>query len=245
MQLSEKKCVIASVLVRQVLAKQPLRDFSLNSCLFNIRIGELTPDGSSPLPYAIISVFAIAPMDPEFLKPPGQGVSDLQACYDHALSGLIKAGTDLDQVGTELNRAQITFYNAIDDYFKQLQLQIDNKNKAIRLMLEQKIEIYSVMSPLQNELVKLQDENTTLRTRNEYLTGILTANSSGTGDLLPPGTLQENFSGISSTDLFCPRLIIHNSRNLQTILTALKTTYYMRPRTEHLVHYLIAHVIQL
>ena len=159
-------------------------------------------------------------MDPKFLDLRVQGVSDLQACYDHALAGLIKAGTDLDQVGTELNRAQITFFNAIDDYFNQLQLQIDNKNKAIRLLLEQKIETYDVMSPMQNELVRLEDENTTLRTRNEYLTGILNANSSGTGDLLPPGMLQENFSGISSTDLFCPRHIVHNSRNLQTILTA-------------------------
>ena len=70
-----------------------------------------------------------------------------------ALAGLIKVGTDLDQVGTELNRAQITFYNAIDDYFNQRQLQIDNKNKAIRLILEQKIETYGVMSPMQNELV--------------------------------------------------------------------------------------------
>ncbi|KAK0517567.1 hypothetical protein JMJ35_000722 [Cladonia borealis] len=70
-----------------------------------------------------------------------------------ALAGLIKAGTDSDQVGTELNRAQITFHDAIDDHFNQLQLQIDNKNKAIRFMLEQKIETYGVMSTMQNELV--------------------------------------------------------------------------------------------
>ena len=49
-------------------------------------------------------------MDPEFLDLRVQGVSDLQACYNHALSGLIKAGTDFDRVGTELDRVQIAFY---------------------------------------------------------------------------------------------------------------------------------------
>ena len=153
----------------------------------------MTPDGSSSLPYAIVSVLAIPLMDPKFLDHPGQGVSDLQACYAHALAGLVKAGTDLDQVGTELNRAQTTFCNAIDDYFHQLQLQIDNKDKVIRLLLEQKIETYGVMSRMQNELVKLKDENTTLRTRNEYLTGIMNAN--------PP---EEFFPGNSSIHLFWP-----------------------------------------
>ena len=132
-------------------------------------------------------------MDPEFLDHPGQGVSDLQACYAHALAGLVKAGTDLDQVDTELNRAQIAFYNAIDDYFHQLQLQIDNKDKAIRLLLEQKIETYGVMSQWHKELMKLQDENTTLRTRNEYLTELLNAKSP-----------VETFPGNSSTYLFWP-----------------------------------------
>ena len=153
-------------------------------------------------------------MDPELLDLRVQGVSDLQACYNHALSGLIKAGTDLNRVGTEFDRVQVTFYNAIDGYFEQLQLQIDNKDKAIRLMLEQKIEWYDVMSSMQNQLVKLQDENTTLKTKNEYLTGILNANVSGTGNVLPPGMLQENFSGKSSADLFCPRLIVHDTRDL-------------------------------
>ena len=118
-------------------------------------------------------------MDPEYLDLPVQGMSDLQACYDHALAGLVKAGTDLDHAGTELNRAQITFHNAIDDYFNQLQLQIDSKDKAIRLMLEQKIETSGVMFSLQNQLTKLQDEKTTLNAKNVYLTGLLNANSPG------------------------------------------------------------------
>ena len=49
-------------------------------------------------------------------------------------------------------------------------------------MLEQKIEWYDVMSSIQNQLVKLQDENTTLKTKNEYLTVILNADVSGTRD---------------------------------------------------------------
>ena len=83
----------------------------------------------------------------------GLSKSSLYQLLRLALAGPVKAGTDLDQIGTELNRAQIAFHNAIDDYFNQLQIQIDNKNKATRLMLEQKIEIYGNMSPTQNELV--------------------------------------------------------------------------------------------
>ena len=130
-------------------------------------------------------------MDSESLDLPVQGVSDLQACYDHALAGLVKAGTDLDRVGTELNHAQITFHNAIDDYFNQLQLQIDNKDKAIHLMLEQKIETSGVMFSMQNQLATLQDEKTTLKARNDYLTGLLNANSPG-----------QNFPGNSCIYLF-------------------------------------------
>ena len=151
----------------------------------------ITPEDSSPLPYTIIPVIAIPLMDPEFLDSPVQGVSDLQASYDHALTGLVKAGTDLDRVGTELNHAQIAFHNAIDDYFKHLQLQIDNKDKAIRLMLEQKIETSGVMFSMQKQLAKLQDEKTTLKAKNKYLTRLLNAN--------PPG---ENFPGISCIYLF-------------------------------------------
>ncbi len=142
-------------------------------------------------------------MDPEFLDHPVQGVSDLQACYDHALAGLIKAGTDLDLVGMEMSHAQTTFHNAINEYFNQLQLQIDNKDKAIRLMMEQKVETSNIIYSMQNQLVALQDEKTMLKTKNEYLTGILNANPSGTGKVLPAWMLQENSSGNSSIDLFC------------------------------------------
>ena len=129
-------------------------------------------------------------MDPESLKVPVQGASDLQACYDHALAGLLKAGTELDRVGTELDRAQITFYNAVNEYFNQLQLQIDNKDKTIRLLMEQKIETYDAMYSMRNQLADFRDEKTMVNTKNE--------------NVLPWGTLQENFLGSSSTDIFCP-----------------------------------------
>ena len=159
-------------------------------------------------------------MDLGIPSSPVRGVSGLEACYHHALAGLVKAGTDLDRVGTELNRAEITFHNAIDDYFNQLQLQIDNKDKVIRLMLEQKIETSDVIFSMQNQLAKLQDEKTTLKAKNEHLTGLLIANSLGTGDVSPLGMLQENFSGNSSTDPLRRCIMIHITRNLQTILTA-------------------------
>ena len=184
-------------------------------------------------------------MDLKLPNLPVQGVSDLNACYNHALAGLIRAGTDLDRVGTELNRAQVTFHNAIDQYFNQLQLQIDNKDKTIRLLLEQKVETYDVMISWHNQLAKLQDEKSTLQTENDYLTKLLKSNPSGTGDVLPLGMSQENFSGNSSTDLFCPHIIIHNNRNLRTILTAFQTTEYSKSRIEHLVYYLMAQIIQL
>ena len=129
-------------------------------------------------------------MDPESLKVPVQGVSDLQACYDHALAGILKAGTELDQVGTELDRAQFIFHNAVNEYFNQLQLQIDNKNKTIRLLMEQKIETYDAMYSMQNQLANFRDEKTMVNTKNE--------------NVLPWGMLQENFPGSSSTDIFCP-----------------------------------------
>ena len=129
-------------------------------------------------------------MDPESLRVPVKGASDLQACYDHALAGLVKAGTDLDRVGTELDHAHITFYNAINVYFNQLQLQIDNKDKAIHLLMEQKIETYDAMYSMQNQLAKFRDEETMVNTKNETV--------------FPRRMLQENFSGTSSTDIFCP-----------------------------------------
>lgn len=129
-------------------------------------------------------------MDPEFLQLPAQGVSDLQASYDHALTGLVKAGTELDQVGTELDRAQINFHYAVNEYFNQLQLQIHHKDKAIRLMMEQKIETFDAMYSMQNQLAKLRDEKTMIHTKNENVS--------------PQGMLQENFPGSSSTDIFCP-----------------------------------------
>ena len=129
-------------------------------------------------------------MDPESPRAPVKGASDLQACYDHALAALVKAGTDLDRVGTELDRAHITFHKAINVYFNQLQLQIDNKDKAIRLLMEQKIETYDAMCSMQNQLAKFRDEETMVNTKNE--------------NVLPRRMLQENFSGISSTDIFCP-----------------------------------------
>ncbi len=143
-------------------------------------------------------------MDPKSPNLPVQGVSDLQACYDHALAGLVKAGTDLDRVGTELNRVQITFHNAINEYFNQLQLQIDGKDRVIRLMIEQKVETFDAMYSMQDQLVKLQDEKIMLKAENEYLTGISNANPSGTGNMLPPGMLEEKFSGNPSIDRFCP-----------------------------------------
>ena len=129
-------------------------------------------------------------MDPESLKASVKDASDLQACYDHALAGLIEAGTDLDRVGTELDRAQFTFYNAVNEYFNQLQLQIDNKDKAIHLLMEQKIETFDAMCSMQNQLAKFRDEKTMVNTKNE--------------NILLRGMLQENFPGSSSTDIFCP-----------------------------------------
>ena len=143
-------------------------------------------------------------MDPEFPSPPVQGVSDLRACYDHALDVLVKAGADLDRVGTELNRVEVTFHNAVNEYLSQLQSQIDNKDKAIRLMVEQKVETIDVMCSMQNQLVKLQDENTMLKLGNKHLSGILYANPSYTGNVLPLGILGEDFSGNPSTDQICP-----------------------------------------
>ena len=171
-------------------------------------------------------------MDSEFLQLPARGVSNLQAGYDHALAMLVKAGTGLDRAGTELDCAQTTFRYAINEYFNQLQLQIDHKDKAIRLMMEQKIEAFDAMYSMQDQLAKLRAEKTMVNTKNE--------------NVLPRGMLQENFPGSSSTNIFYP-LSYPNSQRSQLadeILTAFKITYHSRPRIERLVHHPMAQTTQ-
>lgn len=144
-------------------------------------------------------------MNAEFLQLPAQGVSDLQSSYDHALAGLVKAGAELNRVGTEMDRAEISFRHAINEYFNQLQFQIDHKDKAIRLIMEQKVETFDAMYSMQNQLAKLRDEKTVFNTKTENLTGIMNGNPRGTGNVLPRGMLQESLSGNSCTDIFRPQ----------------------------------------
>ena len=129
-------------------------------------------------------------MDREFLQLPAHGVSNLQAGYDHALAVLVRAGTELERASTELDRAQTTFSYAIDEYLNQLQLEIDHKDKTIRLMMEQKIEAFDAMYAMQNQLAKIRAEKTMINTKN--------------GNVLPRGMLQENFPGSSCTNIFYP-----------------------------------------
>ena len=129
-------------------------------------------------------------MDANFLQLPTQGMSDLQASYEHALAGLVKAGSELDRVGMEVDRAEIAFHHAINEYFNQLQLQIDHKDKAIRVLTEQKIGAFESMYLMRDQLANLRSEKTFVNIENE--------------NVLPRGRFQEDFPGNSSPDILCP-----------------------------------------
>ena len=138
-------------------------------------------------------------MDAKFLQLPAQGMSDLQASYDHALAELVNAGSELNRLGTEMDRAEIDFRHAINEYFNQLQFQIDHKDKAIRVLTEQKFGAFESMYSMQDQLAKLRNEKILANTENE--------------DVLPRGMLQEDFPGSSSPDILCPSPYL-SSRNL-------------------------------
>ena len=172
-------------------------------------------------------------MDAKSLQLPAQGMSDLQASYDHALAGLVKAGSELNRVGTEMDRAEIAFRHAINEYFNQLQFQIDHKDNAIRVLTEQKIGAFESMYSMQDQLAKLRNEKTFVNIENE--------------SVLPRGMLQEDFPGNSSPDILCPspNLSSQYSEIADEVLTAVKVTYQSRFRIEHLVHYPMAQTTQL
>ena len=109
-----------------------------------------------------------------------QGPNDLKVPYDHALARLITAGSELDRVGTELSFVQRNFHVAINDFFDQLQLQIDDKNMTIRLMSEQNIGMRNVYRSTRDALFRAQDENILLKTENDQLKDLIQANYSGT-----------------------------------------------------------------